>query len=292
MGGRPFISGELTKYAISGLLCTVTGFEAIQPSSSTGKRPGTKCANHLGGCSDKQVFRMGREVRQFDRQINMVAKRLVGTGAGVRKYDLLTALAVAGLAGTPAFCMSMTRLIALVTARYNWRLDEVSVGQEELARLWSVDVRTVKREIKRLREVGILVVKQPGVRGRVASYALDHARIDALTGEVWSRVGTDYRDRMGQGSSTASAGNVLAFPRTEDSTPWSSIRSHLAAAHPARFQAWYAPLKRETEDGPVLVLRAPSSFHADYVITHLLGDLVRATQAEMPGISAVRIEAP
>ena len=128
----------------------------------------------------------------------MLAKRLVGPGAGVRKYDLLTALAVSGLAGSPGFAMSMTRLIALVTARYDWRLDEVSIGQAELARMWSVDVRTVKREVQRLAAHGLLTIKRAGCRGRVATYQLGHSRIEELTRDAWPLVGPDFEARMAE----------------------------------------------------------------------------------------------
>ena len=66
----------------------------------------------------------------------------IGPKAGSLKYDLLTALSVAGLHGSPTEQTSLMRLNALITARYNWRLEEVSVGQVELARLWSVNERT------------------------------------------------------------------------------------------------------------------------------------------------------
>ena len=91
----------------------------------------------------------------------------IGPKAGSLKYDLLTALSVAGLHGSPTEQTSLMRLNALITARYNWRLEEVSVGQVELARLWSINERTVKREMKRLIGMGILSCIRPGVRGRV-----------------------------------------------------------------------------------------------------------------------------
>jgi len=50
----------------------------------------------------------------------------------------------------------MLRLISVVTARYNWRNDELSIGQRDMARLWAVNERTVKREMKRLTEANIL----------------------------------------------------------------------------------------------------------------------------------------
>ena len=101
----------------------------------------------------------------------MDAKRFTGPQAGSQKYDLLTALAVAGLCGSPGFQTSMLRLIALVTARYNWARDELTVGQREMARMWSVDERTVKRELKRLTTAGVLV--EPS--GRYAFAPLVHA---------------------------------------------------------------------------------------------------------------------
>ena len=209
----------------------------------------------------------------------MEIRKLAGPGAGVRKYDLLTALAVAGLAGSPTLATSMTRLIALITARYNWRLDEVSIGQAELARLWSVDQRTVKREIKRLRELGILTLKRAGVRGRVSSYALDHRQVETLTRDSWSLVGPDFEDRMAADHAPPAQGEkVIAFPGAsgDQHTEWGRARRSLKAADSARFAAWFAPLVRAGCSEGILRLRAPSLFHARYVETHLIGELVRA----------------
>jgi len=85
-----------------------------------------------------------------DRHGILELRKLTGPQAGSLKYDLLTALSVVGLHGSPTLQCSMLRLSAMVTARYNWRLDEISIGQAELARIWGVNERTVKREMKRL----------------------------------------------------------------------------------------------------------------------------------------------
>lgn len=214
----------------------------------------------------------------------MVARKLAGPGAGVRKYDLLTALAVAGLAGSPSFSTSMTRLIALVTARYNWARDEVKIGQADLAKMWSCDLRTVKRELKRLKELGVLRVKRAGVRGRVSSYQLDHARIDALTAPAWPLVGPDYQDRMGAAPSASGGGdeNIVPFPthrtsaKADSNSEWGRASLQLARDDPARHAAWFAPLQRHGLEHGTLILRAPTAFHAGYVTTHLLGEIVRA----------------
>ena len=122
--------------------------------------------------------------------------RLTGPEAGVIKYDLLTALSVAGLNGSPTLQTSLMRLIAAVTSRYNWRADELSVGQRDLARMWSVNERTVKREIKRLTDAQLLICTRGGVRGRVAAYRLNYAQIARLSGPCWPLVGPDYDARV------------------------------------------------------------------------------------------------
>jgi len=113
----------------------------------------------------------------------------VGPKASALKYDLLTALTVTGLHGTPTEQTSCLRLTALITARYNWRLDEVCVGHEALAQMWAVNTRTVKREMKRLMDWGVLLCIRPGVRGRVGAYRLNYARIYELSRPVWAQVG-------------------------------------------------------------------------------------------------------
>ncbi len=69
---------------------------------------------------------------------------MTGPCAGVVKYDILTAL---GLHGVPSAQASMLRLITAIMARCNWRSEEMTVGQRDLARLWGVAERTAKREV-------------------------------------------------------------------------------------------------------------------------------------------------
>ncbi|MEY8120892.1 hypothetical protein AB9F26_22205, partial [Falsihalocynthiibacter sp. BN13B15] len=126
----------------------------------------------------------------------MAQINLTGPSAGTQKYDLLTALSVAGLHGKPVFQMSMMRLIALVTARYNWRSNEVSIGQRDLARMWNVNERTVKREMKRLIDTEILVCSRAGVRGRVGAYRLNFETVKRLSDPLWESVGPDFQKRM------------------------------------------------------------------------------------------------
>jgi hypothetical protein len=206
---------------------------------------------------------------------------LTGPGAGAEKYDLLTAMAVAGLAAGGSLQNSMMRLMALVTARYNWAADEVSIGQRDMAALWAVDERTAKRETKRLLDAGFLELKRPGVRGRVAAYRLGIETIYNQSEARWTNAGRDFRDRM-QTRAERTAPEPAKVVRVdfgpqpradqgaEETGPWSAARSALETAHPRQFQAWFAHLRPGALEGDCLTLIAPSRFAAQYIGTHLM----------------------
>ncbi len=126
----------------------------------------------------------------------MLAGKAVGRKASTKKYDILTALGAFALAQDKGLQRLALRLMVLITARYNWRLNELSMGQKEIARLWAVNERTVKREMAKLRSLGWLSTKTPAARGRVATYAIDFHRISASTQESWPSVGPDFVARM------------------------------------------------------------------------------------------------
>ncbi len=63
-------------------------------------------------------------------------------------------------------------------------------------RIWAVTERAAKREVKRLLEARILLLKQGCVRGRVASYQLNLAEVAARSRDHWAAVGPDFAERM------------------------------------------------------------------------------------------------
>ncbi|MBB95026.1 MAG: hypothetical protein CML68_10535 [Rhodobacteraceae bacterium] len=233
----------------------------------------------------------------------MKTKRFTGPAAGSQKYDLLTALAVAGLSGSPGFQTSMLRLVALVTARYNWARDELTVGQREMARMWSVDERTVKREIKRLTTAKILLQLRPGVRGRVAAYRLNIDEIHRLSAPVWDRVGPDFSDRMAKAQPEPEAPLPkvvhVAFGQSAGGSegqgaraePWGRVLARLAELEPNLHRNWFGGLTCLEDTGGVLRLRAPSAFVAQYVQTHHLRLVLGTAQLEFPGLRRIEIEA-
>lgn len=194
-----------------------------------------------------------------------------GRHAASLKYDILTALGAKGCAGDKHAQRIALRLITLLTARYNWRDDSLTTGQREIAMLWSVDERTVKREMARLREMGWLVLKRPAARGRVACYGLGLNAILPQTAEVWANVGPDFAARMqGSPSETPTDPTVVPFP---GGGAWGAIATEIRAIDPGLFSAWLAPLVPLGERDGVIRLKAPSRFHGSFLRTHHLAQI-------------------
>ncbi|KUF10024.1 hypothetical protein [Pseudoponticoccus marisrubri] len=225
----------------------------------------------------------------------MQVARPVGRAAASRKYDLLTALGAHALAQDKTVQRRVLRLLTLITARYNWARDELAVGQREIARLWSVDERTVKREMARLRADGWLVVRRQGARGRVTEYRLDLERVLEDTRPQWDAVGPDFALRMGTADGEAAQvvpmpvkGRVPA-PEVREGTEWALARALLHGEDEALYASWLHGLERAERAGGRLTLRAPSRFHAAYVQTHLERQVLAACQAVDDGVTELRV---
>ncbi|HEY0212946.1 MAG TPA: DnaA N-terminal domain-containing protein [Paenirhodobacter sp.] len=213
----------------------------------------------------------------------MLMKKAVGRGGGTRKYDLLTVLAVHALAQDKTLQRQVLRLISLVTARYNWQGDLLSVGQDDIARLWSVDVRTVKREMAAFRARGWLVEKRAAARGRVAQYGLGITRIMDDTRADWARVGPDLDLRLREDVAVEPTSKIIQFPGSAPMGEgmWAQVSRRLMSEDASIYRAWFAALEPLDEQGELL-LRAPSGFHATYVQTHLIGRIAAALGAVAP----------
>lgn len=218
--------------------------------------------------------------------------RATGRNAASLKYDLLTAMGAYALAEGKGPQRLVLRLMTLVTARYNWVRNELTVGQREIARLWSVDERTVKREMAKLRAMGWLVVTRQGARGRVTRYRLDIEKILRTTRDQWAAIGPDYEDRMTRdepssdnvvplpvGAVRDGAGGAVAPPEADASSEWGKVQTALHGEDQTLYTAWFHALKRERREDNKLYLVAPSRFHADYVATHFRARLLYACQA-------------
>ena len=223
----------------------------------------------------------------------MLQTRLAGPGAAARKYDLITALGAHALSLGKHDQRLILRFITLLTARYNWARDELSIGQREIARLWSCDERTVKREMAKLRGLAWLVVKRQGVRGRVTTYGVDAQVILQATRDIWPEIGSDFvirlEDQPSQTIVPFPVKGAVPAPAIDPATEWGLARVVLHAQDAGRFAAWVQALERAGRAGGRLSLRAPSRFHAAYVRTHLSGALLRACQSVDDGVTAVEI---
>lgn len=226
--------------------------------------------------------------------------RPVGRQAASRKYDILTALGAFACAGDKHLQRLVLRFMTLIVARYNWQSDELSIGQTEIALLWSVDPRTVKREMARLRDMGWLVQKRAAARGRVAAHGVDLDRILSVTRPHWQAIGSDFVARLQAPDAAADAppGNVVAFPRVapeplpDGAAPWDRVLARLAAEDPALYATWFASLRLREGQGGAMAVIAPSRFHANFVSTHYLGRLITAMRMEGIAAASMTVTAP
>ena len=222
----------------------------------------------------------------------MTSLKPVGRQASAQKYDLLTALGVHACRGDKHFQRLVLRLITLIVARYNWQGDEISVAQAEIAELWAVDLRTVKRDVAKLRDMGWLVQKRAAARGRVAVHGLDLGAILRATEADGPSVGPDYLARMSASVPTVTAprGNVVAFPvpAAEGATPWLRVLARLEAEDPTIFAAWFRVLQAGQSAAGLFRVMAPSRFHATFVATHYHSRLLAALRRE--GLAAEGLE--
>ncbi|KFI28302.1 hypothetical protein CG51_08400 [Haematobacter missouriensis] len=220
----------------------------------------------------------------------MLIRKAVGRGSATYKYDLLTVLGTYALSQDKTLQRQTLRLICLITARYNWQGDTLSVGQEEIARLWSVDPRTVKREMAAFRARGWLIERRAAARGRVAVHGLGIRRILEDTRMVWERVGPDLVQRLDGDAQPGGTEEVKVIPFPQPEGPdlgsagpvWGAVAELLRAEDAGRYRAWFAPLHAEWR-GHDLLLEAPSDFHARYIETHFLSRIEAALKRIAPG---------
>jgi hypothetical protein len=167
-----------------------------------------------------------------------------------------------------------------------------------MARMWSVNERTVKREMKRLTGAGLLICRRPGVRGRVGAYRLNMQRIAEMSQPVWARVGPDFDARMRQrhGGDEVKVVPISAYAREPKlpvptgQGPWAEAMKRLARTDPGLFQAWFARLQCKGHEGAVLRLSAPSPFIERYIETHLVRVLIDAVETELRPIDQIVFE--
>lgn len=223
----------------------------------------------------------------------MLLVKPVGRSAAARKYDILTGLGAWALARGKSEQRLALRLLTLVTARYNWTREELAVGQREIARLWTCDERTVKREMAKLRAMGWLSVRRQGARGRVTEYKLEAEILLEATRAQWAAVGPDYELRMEVGHDRNVGvvpmpirGDVPA-PDISDGMEWSVTAGLLFNEDKAVYGSWIRAMTRVERAGGRLVLKAPSRFHAAYVQTNLIERITRACRSVDETVSEI-----
>jgi len=226
---------------------------------------------------------------------SMLAIKPVGRNAAALKYDILSALSVFALSGDKHRQRQVLRFLALVTTRYNWQNNELSIGRAEMARLWSVDERTVKRETARLRESGWIRVKRPGARGRVTMFEFDLKQILLDTRNAWPVIGPDFVARMKDDTPEPSSGNVVPFHRSEVPVPedtgdlWGRVLAALHGRDPELYSTWFRHLSEQGRAGGIVTLSVPSRFLADYIATHFTTRILASYSRFDTDVQEIRI---
>lgn len=227
----------------------------------------------------------------------MQVAKPVGRNASSLKYDILSAMGIHALSKDKHRQRLVLRLMTLITTRYNWHRNELSIGRKEIAKLWSVDERTVKRELAKLRSLGWLMVKRPGARGRVTVYELDLRQLMLDTQTVWELIGTDFCDRMQPEIVPEERTNVVPFkaaaqtPAPQGDDDWSLVQKILHQRDPELWSSWFQHLYEAERAGEAVTLVAPSLFMADYITGKLIGRLLAAYGRVDPTVRAIRVKA-
>ncbi|MEO1638617.1 MAG: DnaA N-terminal domain-containing protein [Pseudomonadota bacterium] len=232
----------------------------------------------------------------------MDVKRLTGVRASSLKYDILTALSVAGLHLDARFQISIARLTLLITARYNWRQDELCVGQRDLARMWHVTERTVKREIKYWLDQQLVICKRQGVRGRVGAYRLNYPVIYHVSAPFWQSVGPDFYERMTETNPVQEAKVVAVDFRNKeqeaiqtnplpvkDQHTWRAACHRIRDLHPEHYRNWISHLTFGSDDKQTVMLSARNQFVAHYIETQLKAIVEEAVEATMGQRKRIKI---
>jgi hypothetical protein len=221
-----------------------------------------------------------------------------GPGASSAKYDVLSALLILATQGEGVEARLALRLSLLITTRYNWRRGSFAVGQRELARMWGVTERTVKREMAELRGRGWITMHVPAARGRVASYRIDFSTVLRATAPYWGAVGPDFAARIAGAPEPTeqAASNVVPLhsePQASVSQVplWSAVSERLRAQDAKLFNAWFSRLDAVALEEDKLVLLSPSRFVADYIKTHYMTRLKTAVLSEDHSVIVIEVEA-
>lgn len=225
-------------------------------------------------------------------------RQFAGPQASSDKYDVLTALSLIAFERGGGLQVSVLRLIAIITARYNWRMDELCVCQRDMARMWGVTERTAKREVRAWIEARLMIRTRVGVRGRAGAYRLDMIEIREQALPLWARVGPDYVERMAPSLPVASTKTTLPEEDTAKLAgeanargDWRAASRRMKLADPAGHAAWIAPLQTGLPTPGELTLTAPTRFAAHYIRTHLMRALSEAVEAEIGAGTRISIVA-
>lgn len=194
------------------------------------------------------------------------------------------------------------RLMTLVAARYDWDADHLDCGLREIATLWQVDERTVKRELAKLRALGWISLKRPAARGRNAVHQLEASAILGIEEQPETAIETVEATMQDTPNAPIEAATIEEAPREASieegaevipfrsgQAIWRCLMNEMAQAHPGLHDSWLVDLEARRDHDGTWVLGATSRFRAAYMTSHHLGLIRTRLQRHDPLLQGIEI---
>lgn len=212
-----------------------------------------------------------------------------GPNAAVAKYDVISALTCVALTGERSQQTIIMRLINLITCRYNWRKNELSIGSKEVGELTFTSQRTAKRTLKALTDLRFLIVRLQGRKGRVTKYGLGITAIFEAAALHAKPKCHQFSERI----TADSLGPSASVPPTDFKVEaqacrkWNAICVDIADKSQSLYVSWFADMVGSVKDGQ-LTVACKSNFIQNYARTKLLANVYAS--AEAAGVKLAKIE--
>jgi len=212
-----------------------------------------------------------------------------GPNAAVAKYDVISALTCVALTGGRSQQTIIMRLINLITCRYNWRKNELSIGSEEVAELTFTSQRTAKRTLKALTDQRFLIVRLQGRKGRVTKYGLGLSAIFQAAAPHAKPKYHQFSERI----DAVPLGTSISDPAidfTVEAQPcqgWTAICTDIADKSQPLYVNWFADMVGTVKNGE-LTVACKTNFIQNYARTKLLSNIYGSANAV--GIKLTKVE--
>ncbi len=212
-----------------------------------------------------------------------------GPNSAVVKYDVISALTCVALTGARSQQTIIMRLINLITCRYNWRKNELSIGSKEVAELTFTSQRTAKRTLKALTDLRFLIVRLQGRKGRVTKYGLG---ITAIFEAAAPHTKPKYHQFCARIIADPLGASACVPPvdfkvEAQACQQWNAICAVIADKSQPLYVSWFADMVGSVTEGQLTVV-CKTNFIQNYARTKLLPNIYGS--AEAAGVELTKVD--